>query len=199
MMGIKKIIAVLLFLAAIAMVAAVNANTKNQYVFPVIKKLADDSIEQREDALRQTIAFMNSLESSLVGTLRTKSQSIPDDKKAIACFLLGELRSDGEDVIQALVDLLEQNFIGPIEDLPYGKSNPPDALIRIGKPAVPKLIDTVLYDSNEIRRDLALRCVLQIERASIVRDLIKEKADKQKDKSSYIEQAYKNLDEWTKK
>ena len=196
-MWIKKLVIVLLLLAVIAMVTVADANTANQDVFPVIKKLSDDSQDQREDALRQTIAFLNSLESSLVATLKTKSQRASDDKKAIACFLLGELRADGDNVIQVLVDQLDKSFITEMKDSPGGRANPPDALIKIGKPAIPKLIDTVLFDTNEVRRDLALRCVLRIERSNTVKDLLKELAEKQKDKSSYIEQAYKNLDEWT--
>lgn len=68
-----------------------------------------------------------------------------------AAFILGE--SQEVQAIPVFIDLLEESFLGVLEDMPYQKDDPSSALIKIGEPSLePLLAATSDYKSPQTRQ-----------------------------------------------
>ncbi len=74
--------------------------------------------------------------------IRLLEQEQPNKRAAAtAVYVLGELRASS--AIPVLIKRLEHSYMDAMNDLPYRMANPPEALIKIGEPALQPVIVAV--------------------------------------------------------
>jgi hypothetical protein len=173
---------------------------KEKANLPEIADLVSADPQIRDAAVGKLLRYQGDLEAKLREILLVNpDEDGKNDLKATACFLIGQYRMSSGETIDALIRVLDKNFMGSIiEDLPYGKAVSADALVKIGKPAVTKLFDVVSQDKNLRRREVALGCILLIEGKRITRVIIEDeiKATKEEKGKENLQEALRWLDEW---
>ncbi|MDO1444632.1 hypothetical protein Q0590_00135 [Rhodocytophaga aerolata] len=90
--------------------------------------LKEPSAKKREQYIKKMISFLE--------------EDNPDKKAAAtSVFILGEMVAT--EAIDLLIRRLEVSYMGSIKDIPYRMADPPEALIRIGEPALQPLVNAV--------------------------------------------------------
>ena len=89
-----------------------------------------------------------------------KEKSLADDKKALAIYLLGELKSSDTNSIDALIERINFKVIVPYGTpewrslYPWSLYPSRDALLRIGEASVSPIVQSLPGETNALRRHL---------------------------------------------
>jgi hypothetical protein len=128
--------------------------------YPTLSDLLSAKKELRSRAMGRYLAAQRELVRQLSAVVHPQTgKTLPRESRGAACFLLGEMRTKDPGALEALVAAAGEYFQDIRLDIPYGISNPGDALIAIGKPAVEPVLDA-LSEVEGGDRLVALRNVL---------------------------------------
>lgn len=117
--------------------------------------LASEDPEVQTAAVERVVEERRSAIRSLCEVISASGQAAGQDhRRARAVYLLGTLRAP--EAVSALVAVVHVDFVGPLKRRPHGIMNPSEALILIGRPAVPQLLTVCKSTDDERMRRTAL-------------------------------------------
>jgi K319L-like, PKD domain len=136
-----------------------DAQKREQY--PELAVLLSKNERVRTKAMVKYVLANRALVAELIETIVSREKR--DTSKvqlANACYLLGKLRTDNPDAIAALLSAVDADFLPKLMlRIPFGQSNPQEALVYIGKPAVRPVLEALAKEKAKKRIE-ALRWVL---------------------------------------
>ncbi len=137
-----------------------------QQVMDVMKKLDTLDERSRMKLLSQVDTQRNELLGVLLKHLGTSSSK---NVQAAAIYMIGRHRlSDGVDELIRRIDFAPGSDRRIPEPEPLWEQYPAmEALITIGRPSVPAAIKLLATDTNDLRRNLAVKVVRYVEGAEV--------------------------------
>lgn len=177
-----------------------DAAKKVQY--PRIEDLVSKDGGKQDKAVSDFIRARRKSIAELAKIVHVDSGKQYDNStRARACFLVAHMRASSPVAIRALVSSIDRSFVSAMLDRPYGVLSPPDALICIGKPALPELLKVVAKDRKAIRRMRAIICIMGIEGEKFGKLLLAEAIEKTKGKAEKrrLQQTLKTYEDLRKK
>lgn len=151
-----------------------KATMIEQEIMHLMARLDTLDRESRDRLLVQTDEQRSAL---LAGLMKHVGTSSSKNVQAAAIYLIGRHRlSNGVGTLAEYIDLDAAGAPSPGPEPLWERYPAMEALINIGRPSIPGMIELLSTDDHELRRDLAVKVIRYVEDAQIA-TLILERAD----------------------
>jgi hypothetical protein len=169
-----------------------------QTIMDVMRKL--DALDER--SRMKLLAQVDKQRSDLTGSLLTQLGTSPSSNvQAAAIYLIGRHRlAEGvPELVQRLDFAPERKGIPEPEPL-WEKYPAMEALITIGRPSIPAVLELLATETKDLRRDLAVKIVRYVEDAGVARFILERAhaAESNPDRKARLKDALTRLEKLPK-